>query len=229
MKLDKSKLTALAVAALLLAGGILFLWRTGFLEAATSLESLQAYIEQSAPYSHITFFVVQLSSVILAPIPSNITAAAGAVVFGLMPSFLLTAGAVLLGSVLVFYLSRRLGRGFADRFVSRRVSARYLEVIRTKQDTFLALAFLFPFFPDDLICILAGLTDMPLRRFFVIALLTRPWGLLVACAVGSSTVSIPLPAMVLLGVAGVALFLLGMKYGDKAEQWVMDRIKRRGR
>jgi len=227
MKQGRSRLATLMAALLLLGGGALFLWRTGFLEAASSLKSLQAYIEQSAPYSHITFFVVQLASVILAPIPSNITAAAGAVVFGLWPSFLLTAGAVLLGSVLVFWLARVLGRDFADRFVSQRVSARYLDIIRTKQDTFLALVFLFPFFPDDLICILAGLTDIPLRRFFLIALCTRPWGLLAACAVGSSTLSVPWWGMALIGLAGVLLFLLGLKYGDRAEQWLLDRMKRR--
>ena len=217
---------AVLSAVLLVAGGGLFLWRTGFLEAASSLESVQAYIERSAPYSHITFFVVQLASVILAPIPSNITAAAGAVVFGLWPAFLLTAGAVVLGSVLVFGLSRLLGGGFADRLVGRRVSARYLEVIHTKRDSFLLLAFLFPFFPDDLLCILAGLTDIPAGRFFAIVLLARPWGLLFACALGSSAITVPLWAVALMGVAGAALFLLGMKYGDRVEQKLLDHFRK---
>ncbi len=50
----------------------------------------------------------------------------------------------------------------------QRVADKYLEVIRRKRDIFLILVFLFPFFPDDLICILAGLTDIPLHRFFLI-------------------------------------------------------------
>ena len=226
MKRDKSWVATLAAAVLLVGCIGLFLWHSGFLEAATSLRSIQDYIERAAPYSHITFFVVQLASVVLAPIPSNITAAAGAVVFGLWPSFLLTAGAVVAGSVLVFWLARVLGGGFVDRFVSRRVSARYLEVIHTKRDTFLALAFLLPFFPDDLICILAGLTDISLGRFLTIALFTRPWGLLFACALGSSTLVIPAWGMVILGVIGIALFLLGLKYGDRVEQWLLERLKK---
>ncbi|MCI8539769.1 MAG: TVP38/TMEM64 family protein [Oscillospiraceae bacterium] len=224
---NKSKWTAaLPAAVILLAGGIIFLWQTGFFAAASSLEGLQQYIERFSPYSQLIYFLVQLASVIVAPIPSNLTAAAGAVLFGFWEAFLLTAGAVLLGSVTVFLLARTLGQSFANRFVNQRVSEKYLCIIQSKRDIFLILVFLFPFFPDDLICILAGLTDIPLPRFFLIALFTRPWGLMVACAVGSSTLAIPLWGMVLLGLAGAALFLVGMKYGDKVEQRLLDKFKK---
>lgn len=77
----------LALTVLLLGGGLLFLWQTGFFAAATSLEGIRAYIEEFSPYSQAVFFSVQLASVILAPIPSNITAAAGALLFGMWPAF----------------------------------------------------------------------------------------------------------------------------------------------
>ncbi|MFQ9916470.1 MAG: TVP38/TMEM64 family protein [Flavonifractor plautii] len=124
-------------------------------------------------------------------IPSNVTALAGAVLFGMWPSFLMTWLAVAGGSVLVFWLARVLGQRFVERLVNQRVADKYLEVIRRKRDIFLILVFLFPFSPDDLICILAGLTDIPLHRFFLIVLLTRPWRLLVACALGGSVLTIP--------------------------------------
>ena len=83
----------LLAAVLLCAGGGLFLWRSGFFQAAASQESLRAYIQQFSPYSHLCFFLVQLLSVVLAPIPSNITALAGGVLFGTWPSFLMTFAA----------------------------------------------------------------------------------------------------------------------------------------
>ena len=141
------------------------------------------------------------------------------------PAFLLTAGAVVLGSAAVFWLARILGQSFAGRFVSQKVSDQYLDLIRRKRDVFLALVFLFPFFPDDLICILAGLTDISFSRFLVIVVLTRPWGLLVASAVGGSVISIPIWAMVLIGLAGLALFLVAMKYGDRWEAWLLEKFK----
>ena len=210
----------------ILGGSVWALYATGFFEAAGSQQTLGEYIARCAPWSHLAYFGVQLVSVVVAPIPSNITAAAGAWLFGLWPAFLLTWGAVTLGSCLVFALARALGQGFVSRFVSEKLSERYLDVIRRKRDVFLALAFLFPFFPDDILCILAGLTDISFRRFFLLAVLARPWGLLVACMVGSATLSIPLWGMALLGAGGLAAFLLAMKYGDKLEALVMERLKR---
>lgn len=222
---NRQKLLILAAALLLLAGGGWFLYASGFFQAARSLDGLRAYIVHFAPYSHLAFFLVQLLSVILAPIPSNVTAAAGGVLFGTWPAFLITYGAVAAGSLLVFWLARALGRDFAGRLVSRRLSDKYQDVLRAKAPVFLVLAFLFPFFPDDMLCILAGLTDLSFCRFAVIVLLTRPWGLLFASALGGSTLDLPPWVMVPIGLAGLALFLLGMKYGDRLEESVLSRLK----
>lgn len=217
-----------AVIALIVLGGIgLFLWKTGFFSALSSSESIQAYINRFSPFGQCFFFLIQLMSVVFAPIPSNITALAGAVIFGLWESFFLTYGAVLLGSILVFSLARILGRSFVDRVVSKKISEKYLNVIQAKQDVFLLLVFLFPFFPDDLICILAGLTKIRPLRFLVIVLIARPWGLLVASAVGSAAVSIPIWGMILLGICGAALLIIGLKYGDIWEQKLINKFKKK--
>ena len=196
----------LLAAVLLCAGGGLFLWRSGFFQAAASQESLRAYIQQFSPYSHLCFFLV---------------------LFGTWPSFLMTFAAVALGSVLVFTLARGLGREAVNRLVGRKVSEKYREVIQAKTDVFLVLAFLFPFFPDDVLCILAGLTNITLGRFAVIVLLTRPWGLLVASALGGASFSLPWWGMALIGLGGLGLFLVGMKYGDQVEERVLRRLRRK--
>lgn len=221
---QKKKWAVLALTVLLLGAGGLFLYRSGFFAACTSIPALRAYIDRSAPYSHLTFFVVQLLSVVLAPIPSNLTAAAGGLLFGTWPAFFLTYGAVMAGSLLVFWLARTLGRDFVDRVVSRKLAEKYQKVIREKTTVFLALAFLLPYFPDDMLCILAGLTPITFGRFALLALFTRPWGLLFASALGGASLSIPLWAMVLIGLAGVMIFVLGMLYGDRLERAILKRL-----
>ena len=211
------KITSAVLVLLLCALGGVFLWRSGFFAALSSQQALQDYISQFAPYSHLCFFLLQFLSVVLAPIPSNLSAA--------WPSFFLTIAAVLSASLLVFLLARALGQSFADRLVSRAISDKYLSIVRAKTDTFLILAFLLPFFPDDLLCILAGLTAISTPRFLVIVVLTRPWGLLVASALGGATLTLPLWAMVLLGIIGVAVFLLGMKYGDRWEESILKKFR----
>ena len=209
-----------------LGGSLWALYATGFFQAADSREALEAYFARCAPWSHLSYFGIQLVSVVIAPSPSTITAAAGAYLFGLWPSFLLTWGAVTLGSAIVFGLARLLGGRFACQFVGKKLSEKYLDLIRRKRDVFLLLAFLLPFFPDDLLCILAGLTDISFKRFFLLAAAARPWGLLVACLVGSATVFIPWWGMALLGGLGLAVFLLAMKYGDRLEELIIKRLEK---
>lgn len=217
----------LAGTCLLLFGLAFLLWRTGFFEAAATPQGMEAYISRFSPYSQVIFFFLQVAGVILAPIPSNLTAAAGGLLFGTLPSFLITYGAVLCGSVLVFLFARSMGREMVEGFVSKKVSEKYLDLIRTKRDTFLTLALLFPFFPDDILCILAGLTDIPLRRYIIIVALARPWGLLFASAVGGSALSLPMPWMIGLGAVGILVFLLGMKYGDRIEAALIRRFQKK--
>ncbi len=221
------KRTAAAAAVLLLFFFLcVWLWSTGFFQVLHSPEGMRDYIDRFAPYSHAVFFLLQLASVIVAPIPSNLTTVAGGLLFGAWPSFLLTTLAVILGSAIVFQLSRSLGQSFAQRFVSGRIWEKYGEIIDKKRDIFLFLAFLFPFFPDDLLCIMAGLTDVSFRRFLILVLLGRPWGLLAAAAVGGSVVSIPWWGMVLLGLGGLTVFLLTLRYGDRLESAVIRRLER---
>lgn len=222
---NRQKILVLLGSLLLLAGGGWFLYSTGFFQAVRSLDALRAYIARFAPYSHLLFFLVQFLSVVLAPIPSNITAAAGGLLFGTWSAFFLTFAAVAAGSLLVFWLARVLGWDFTDKIVSRSLSEKYQVLLNAKAPVFLVLAFLFPFFPDDVLCILAGLTSLSFRRFAVIVLLTRPWGLLFACALGGSTLSLPPWTMIPIGLAGLALFLLGLKYGDKIRDCLLCRLK----
>ena len=224
MESGRTKILLWALTAAILGGSLWALYATGFFQAAGSPEAMGEYIARCAPWSHLAYFGIQLASVIVAPIPSNITAAAGAWLFGLWPAFLLTWGAVVLGSALVFTLARVLGQEFAGQFVGEKLSDKYLDLLRRKRDVFLALAFLFPFFPDDLLCILAGLTDISFKRFLLLVVAARPWGLLVACMVGSATVAIPWWGMGLLGIGGLALFLLALKYGDRLEDALIDRL-----
>lgn len=203
-----------------------FLWKTGALDRLDSLEHIQEVIDDCAPWSHGAFFLLQLSGVIIAPIPSNFMAMAGGACFGLLPGFLMTFCAVTLGSFLTFSLARALGREWVQKFVSRKISDRYLSLMERKRDSFLVLVFLFPFFPDDLICILAGLTDIPRKRFVLIVLLTRHWGLFVASALGGSLTGIPVFLFPLLVLVGIGMFLLGMKYGDLIEEKILNRFEK---
>ena len=182
-----------------------------------TLQELQAVIAQAGPFAGIVYFVIQLLSVVFAPVPSNVTMLAGALVMGFWPAMLLGMAAIWLGSMLVFLAARKLGRKAVQRYVNRGVLEKYMPLIQEKQEMFLFLTLLFPFFPDDVLCILAGLTTIPTRRFAVLMLAARPWGLVFAALLGSGAMKLPLWAWAVLGAVLIAVFVLAMKYSRQIE------------
>lgn len=223
---DIKKWIAALSAVALLAGLGLFLWRTGLLEHLKNAAALRTYLADQAPWSQLIFFGLQVCSVIIAPIPSNIVAAAGGAVFGIWQGFLITIPAVMIGSCTTFCLARTLGKNFADRVIRGKLSPHYLDLLERKRDSFLILSFFFPFFPDDLLCIMAGLTDISFRRFFLIALLTRPWGLLAASFFGGSLCSFSWKSLPI-WILGAVLFIVGLIYGDRLGQAILSFLKKK--
>ena len=211
------------------AAAMLWLWESGLLERMNSREEIRILIEEAGPFAGAMYFFIQLLTVIIAPIPSNISMMAGALAMGFWPALLLGLAAIWLGSMGVFLLARRLGQRRVQKLVDRGVMDKYLPVIREKQEVFLFLALLFPFFPDDMLCILAGLTSIPTRRFALLVLLARPWGLAFAALLGSGAFSLPLWGWAIMIAALIALFILAVKYSGQMEDRLLAWINTIGK
>ena len=203
---------------LAVASAALVLYQRGWLERIGSVEELRALIDEAGAFAGVVYFLLQLLSVIIAPIPSNVTMMAGALALGFWQAMLLGIAAIWAGSMLMFLLARRLGQRAVQGFIDRSVMEKYLPVIEEKQDVFLFLTLLFPFFPDDMLCILAGLTSMPAGRFALIMLLARPWGLVFAALLGSGALSLPPWDWAVLVIVLAVIFVLAMKYSRQIEE-----------
>ena len=223
----RARRIALAVLVVLaLAAGVFALYRNGWFERIGSVEELRALIDRAGAFAGIVFFLLQMLTVIIAPIPSNVTMMAGALALGFWQAMLLGIAAIWAGSMLMFLLARRLGHRAVQRWMDHGIMEKYLPVIEEKQDMFLFLTLLFPFFPDDMLCILAGLTSMPTARFAGIMLLARPWGLIFAALRGSGELSLPAWGWaVMLGVLAV-IFVLAMKYSRQIEERLFALVSR---
>ena len=229
MKEKKRRARRIALAALIvlaLAAGAVAVYKNGWFERIGSVEELRALIDRAGAFAGIVFFLLQMLTVIIAPIPSNVTMMAGALALGFWQAMLLGIAAIWAGSMLMFLLARRLGHRAVQRWMDHGIMEKYLPVIEEKQDMFLFLTLLFPFFPDDMLCILAGLTSMPTARFAGIMLLARPWGLIFAALLGSGELSLPAWGWaVMLGVLAV-IFVLAMKYSRQIEERLFALVSR---
>lgn len=196
----------------------------GWFTVFESKESFQQYVASFGAWAPLAFFGLQFFQVIISPIPGSVTTLAGGVLFGFFYGFLLSMAAVFLGSLGAFLLGKKFGRPLVERIAGKDIVDKYMNSVSSRQRILLILMFFLPFFPDDILCLIAGLSALSLPSFALIVLITRPWGLLFSALVGSGFISMPIWGWAIIAVVGVAAFILATKYAplieERAHNWL---------
>ncbi|MBR5391136.1 MAG: TVP38/TMEM64 family protein [Clostridia bacterium] len=159
---------------LLMAGMCVWAWRQGLLRDAARL---QAFIGGKGVWAPLIFILMQIMQILMAFVPGGILLTAGVVCFGPWLGLLYNFAGTLLGSAINFAIAKRWGRPLVHRLVSEQTRLNYfkwLEENHTRFTWLFAAAILLPFFPDDALCLIAGLTEMSWKRFLLILLLKLP-------------------------------------------------------
>lgn len=139
-----------------------------------SREQLQDYISSKGALGPLVFVLATFLQVTIIPIPSTVTILGGNYLFGPFLSFLYSYIGLLLGSLFAFFLGKKLGRPYLNWIAgdSKKVDL-WLDRMKGKEKVFLFFAFLFPAFPDDLLCSVAGITTIGYGGFMLMQLFTR--------------------------------------------------------
>lgn len=190
----------------------------------SSRDALREYIAGFGILAPLVFVIIQFIQVIIAPIPGSITGAAAGALFGWKIGFLLSSIGLILGSLTAYYLARLLGRPLVDKFVKPEIMAKYKKVVKGRQSVVLFLLFLIPFFPDDALCFLVGLSDVPLLLFFTLVIFGRLPGMLVASLTGAGLLILNPWQWVIIGVIAIGFTYVIWKHSQRIEDWFYNRI-----
>ena len=218
------KVVIIIVALLLIALAIyLPLELTGTIDKIDSAEELGQIIRDGGVYSYIIFVVVQFLQVTFLPLPAAVTTIAGTLVFGPWITLGLSLFAVLLGSAFAFFLGRKVGRRLVVWVAGEKDAIKWEEKLKRGKYVFF-LRMLFPVFPDDILCIVAGCIGMDWKFFMVTNLITRPLSIGALCFFGSGQV-IPfsgwgIPVWIVLVVLGIIAIYLSVKYQPQIENFI---------
>ena len=230
---NKKIIIRLLISALIIGGVIAVVLLILKLTGVTSLtqEQLQAYIKSSGATAPLIYILVSFLQVTFVPIPGAITIIAGSYVFGPWLSFIYSYIGMLLGAMFAFFLGRAIGKPFANWIVgSEKKVDEWISKLKGKQNVILFFMFFLPFFPDDILCSIAGLLPISYLGFFVMQVITR------ATSIGSTVVFmsgeiIPYEGwgLVVLGALAIiciCAFILSMKYSEKINDFCIERINR---
>ena len=201
----------------------------GLSELLSSADKLKAYIESTGAWGIIIFGVIQFAQVLVLPIPAMATTAAGVLVWGPLETAFVSFFAIVLGSIAAFYIGRIFGEKVVSWMLGPEKTKKYSNLLYEKGKYVFFLMMLFPLFPDDLLCMVAGMTAMRFRFFLGTLIVTRIASVFtsvyftdfVAEAIaGKGPIPLEgwgLAVWITLGLLLVAAFVISIKYQKQIE------------
>lgn len=123
--------------------------------------------------------------VLIAPIPGQVVGLIGCYLFGPFLGLMYTIIGATVGFTLIFFLARKLGRPFVERFVDKIFLDKFDYLTKDKGVWVFFFIFLLPAFPNDIISSIAGLTAIRIRTLVLISLAGRLTGYIVLSLTGN--------------------------------------------
>lgn len=233
MSLSKKILRIILVITLvlLLLGIVYFILKiTGIWQQLNSVDKLQTFIQELGFWGRSIFVLLQFLQVTFIPLPSPILIIAGTLIYGPFEAGLLSLSGILLGSALAFFIGKFFGKKIVVFMVGKSAEEKWRKFLTKSRYSFV-LMMLLPFFPDDILCLVAGLTDMSWSFFMVTQLITRPIGIFLVSYFSSGQV-IPyhgwgLIVWGVLIIMSLILIYLSSKYSDKIEKFIKNLFRKK--
>lgn len=143
-------------------------------------EMLQLSLKAMGPIAPLVFILIQMIQVIIPIIPGGVSSGIGVIVFGPVEGFIYNYLGLLVGSYVVFKIVKKYGKNFILKVTDKKTYEKYIGWLDKgkKFEVFFAFAILLPGMPDDLLCMIAGLTGMSTKKYMLINILCKPAGLI---------------------------------------------------
>lgn len=222
-KILRTLLVLLVLAALCVLVYYILVW-TGAIEYINSVDKIRSLILSLGFWGRLFFVFIQFLQVTFLPIPSTVSTLAGVLIYGPLEAALLSLAGIMVGSVLAFWLGRRFGKKLVTFMVGKQTCDKWTKFLSNAKYSFFIMMLL-PVFPDDVLCLVAGLTTMSWTFFVVTNLISRPIGIFMTCYLGSGHI-IPyhgwgLIAWGVIGVVVIVAIVLSYVYRTQIEECVL--------
>ncbi len=178
---------------------------TSFFE---SREAVMNYVEGFGFWAPLVFVIIQILQVTLAPINGYTIGIAGGFIFGVWQGFLLNYIGRALGHIVAFSLAQKLGRDLVKKMVKKETLQKYDNFWEKGGSFLLFLVYYLPFFPDDTISYIAGISKIKFKFFMIANIFGNIGGSLALAYIGSGMDPTKTKFFIIFGIVGlIGLFL----------------------
>lgn len=158
--------------------GFFVVSQSTYFDPGQGFEQLLRRLGFFAPF---IFVLVQISQIIYPIIPMGLTNVIGFLIFGTFLGTVLNVIGLITGSAINFFLGRRFGGTIVRAFIDDEQYDKYVGLLNRGKafDRLIMVGFIAPIFPDDIFCMIAGMSSMRFERFMKYVILFRPLSMFV--------------------------------------------------
>jgi uncharacterized membrane protein YdjX (TVP38/TMEM64 family) len=211
---------------ILLTALIVYFWQPLFLFFSNQEEATN-FILSYGIWAPLVFIILQIIQIIFAPIPGQLVGALGGYIFGLSLGTIYSLAGLAIGSFLVFLISRKFGRPVIKHFIKTKNIKKFDKITSSKTSLFVIfLIFFLPFFPDDAVCFLIGLTKIPLSILVIIVILGRLPSIIVAVFLGSQIKTFSCFIFLIYFIIFIIITICFLIFKERIENFLLSRLKK---
>ena len=204
---------------------------TGIFDKIRSVNELRAWVSSFGIWMPLIYIIINFLQVVILPIPGFVAVASGVALFGPNLAVLYSFIGILLGSIVAYFIGKKLGYNVVKWLVGKETIDKWLLAVKNKDRIILTFMFLFPLFPDDVLCFVAGLSSMSTSYFLIMITITRIITILVTSySVNGNLIpyntwwGLLIWAIVIVLTVVFTVFLY--KNGDKIEKKIVGKLKK---
>ena len=134
------------------------LYYSGVLEKINNVDELRKFVNDSGKWGILVLFGLTLLQVVVLPIPAAVTILIGVIMYGPTVSFIVSSIGTIVGSFICFLLGKFCGFKVVAWIIGDEKANKYANFINEKGKIPFLVMLLFPFFPDVMLCMAAGIT-----------------------------------------------------------------------
>ena len=211
------------IAAALALVGFIVLDRTSIMEKLKDADAIIEFIRGTRHWGILVFIFFVIFQVIFLPLPTAVTAFIGSKLYGPTWAFIYMTIGTIIGSLIAFALGKVFGQKLVIWMIGKEKTEKYAEILNRKGRFLFIVMMLLPFFPDDILCLVAGITAMSYGYFLLVISLTRPVMIAFTCYFVEGSI-IPfsgwgIPVWIAIFAAFLVLFIII----GRVKKIVMDR------
>lgn len=205
----------------------------GIFERFSDLEKIKQLILSAGGFGYLLYALILLLNVVILPLPAFLFIIAGVAIYGPLIAFIINYISFVVGSIICFLVGKVFGQRVICWCIGKENTKKYKSLLGNKGKVLFIIMQILPFFPDDILCMVAGLTSMSFKFFLITILISKIIYILPVCLLGTGSI-IPfsgwgIPVWIAIFALLTMAFILFCKYQTQIENKLKVAFNKKGK